>query len=279
MKNFWNNLFTPKIAQFKENQNAMEEGQKQSQDNDLKKEELVFKEENIVDEPMLQQQLKSKKRVNRPAQFEMLFEAIKTRTRMRSEKIDGFRFSTSFQPAVNVSTEIKYDLIGPQAQKKPTGMGSMASQNMQILQQQAMKKSSKFSMDIQYMATRIPKQGDKPWALISHHDSTGTQVCMISKQFSDKLAFNLQANYHSKSQCEWNSMLSYEGDDFRTSLMYGNPMSAMSYVQSIGRNTQLGFNLSHIVSKELILGSQIQHDRPQNSREVPRRPLHVPLPV
>lgn len=249
MKKFWNNLFKPEIASFKDNENTgVEQVSDGEEKGDLKKEELTFSEENMVDEPMMQEQIKaSRKRANKPTQFEMLFESLKTRTRMRNEKIDGFRFSTSFQPALNVNAELKYDLIGPQGQKKASGMGSMASQNMQILQQQALQKSSKFTLELQYMATRIPKAGDKPWALISHHDTTGTQICMVSKQFGERVSMNLQANYHSKTRCEWNSTVSYEGDDFRTTLMYGNPMSALSYVQSIGRYTQLGVNLSHIV--------------------------------
>ena len=235
MDKFFSALFKPPIAKFADKD---EEATQRSA-------QLIFEEEEIDDEePLEYQRTRLTRHRNKPVPFDRLYDVIKSRTKMRVEAIDGFRFSFGSALALNFMFNAKYDLIGPQPQKQ----GQDLMQGMGRPE-----KKSKFSLDLQWISDRIPKPGAKPWILASNHTSGGEQIIMVTKQFGEKFTSSFQSQYVNPQHCQWTFRNNYEADDWVTTVSLGNVVNSFSYVQAIKR-TMLGVELSRIgVVRERIL--------------------------
>ena len=158
---------------------------------------------------------------------------------MMGEKIDGFRFAFGYPIMPNFMINGKYELIGPQ----PPRQGGMQGQMMGPGQ----KKQSQFNLMMQYYSERVMRPGILPWVFMSQSDSSGKQLCLLSKNFNQNLAVALQAHLATKEMCEANVQVMYNTDTWNGSLMIGNMAKEVSYVQSIGDTTQIGLSLTDMV--------------------------------
>lgn len=176
----------------------------------------------------------------RPHSFDVFMNPVKLITK-KVENIKGFRFEVT-GPATHKFMMSHTWNVNPQKANPQNAMMGMKGP------------AATYQLGIQYIGGNVdPYSPSLPsFTLSGRMESTGKLEAVFNKHFDERTQMRVSAIFpnsdlnHAMMHCD----LEYEGDDYVHTFKYGTNMWGLNFMQTIGNNLTLGFDLLNMSERK-----------------------------
>jgi mitochondrial import receptor subunit TOM40 len=189
----------------------------------------------------------------RPMSFDVFMNPVKVITK-KFEQVKGFKFEFSVPFSHKFLMSHSWS-ITPQSQTpQPMGPGQKGQ-------------AAIYNLGLQYIGGDIDPYSPVPptpaFILTGRMDSAGKLESAFMKNFDERTQLRVQAMFPNSdvNYAQMHADLEYEGDDYVHTFKYGTNMWGFNYMQTIGRNLVLGFELLNLSDrKQSLLSGAIKYN-------------------